>query len=780
MTNRWLNQGCLGLALASSAVGGVSRADDWGQFGLDGARGRMTAERSGPSFLPQWNHALKEGRLISSPVVVDGRVLLAGSNGEVVALRAVDGHAVWKTDLGVELAASPAIDRGRAIVPSLSSKVFSIRLADGSVTWTQVFGGHDFGSPVLLPDAKTGKADSFVLAAGFPAQKLGRLSVATGEPVWETKPGAIGDLVKSSAAIVGGRAIIGMNGGRYQSVDLDTGAVGWTYESKGAVNLSSPLVMGDRAYLLPGDSKALLHAINVDDGKSIEGFPFSLKDPTAAPTGKLQDVGVAMSSPMTVDGLIIAQVRYEYTMILKDPALPTFYMREYAMAVDPAGPTLVWSKLLGERTTINPNDFPELNLCATPAGFAEKAGTGSYVAVTSSLAAKVSVLDVKSGNVTWSSSTSGPSRSSPVLANGQLFVATDAGVLHAFASQSNQAPSFPTRLSPGAGRPVDRIATQLRWEGATDPESSSLSYQVRVDDDGEVLESWLVQKNTLPGQTSIELPVDLKDGSVYSFAVRSRDAAGAWSEWSAIETFKAEQVPSVDVNGKPFTSVADAVAHAQPGETIVLGAGTFRLGSTLSLSQGVNLIGAGGQLTILDATGLNVAIVATADGKRAGVGSSIEKLTVTGGHVGIKVSGGELTTMRNVIIRDHDEAGVSVDAGQKAELINGTVTWNGIGARASGALTVRNSLIVENNTGLSAVGSDAMLTSRYNNLFGNAIAYDGMKQGQNDLATAIAFMDPATRDLRMLGPQTTTDKGDPADPFDNEPMPNGGRINLVA
>ncbi len=64
------------VALAAAALSAprAARADDWATLGLDGARTRLAAERSGASFSDgHWTYAPKGGaRVLSSPVVADG------------------------------------------------------------------------------------------------------------------------------------------------------------------------------------------------------------------------------------------------------------------------------------------------------------------------------------------------------------------------------------------------------------------------------------------------------------------------------------------------------------------------------------------------------------------------------------------------------------------------------------------------------------------------------------------------------------------------------------
>jgi MYXO-CTERM domain-containing protein len=44
----------------------------------------------------------------------------------------------------------------------------------------------------------------------------------------------------------------------------------------------------------------------------------------------------------------------------------------------------------------------------------------------------------------------------------------------------------------------------------------------------------------------------------------------------------------------------------------------------------------------------------------------------------------------------------------------------------------------------------------------------------------VSFADLSGRDLRLLAPQPSTDKGDPADAVGDEPAPNDARINMGA
>ena len=134
-----------------------------------------------------------------------------------------------------------------------------------------------------------------------------------------------------------------------------------------------------------------------------------------------------------------------------------------------------------------------------------------------------------------------------------------------------------------------------------------------------------------------------------------------------------------------------------------------------------------------------------------------------------------------MIARDCQVDGVTVQATGGVEIVNATFMGNGTAVHALGSAQVKNSLVTGNGTGFTA-SADGTITSRYDDLFGNQTDRlgAGAPAGEGDIAVAVAFADLTGRNLRFLGAQGTTDKGDPADLVGDEPAPNGGRINLGA
>jgi outer membrane protein assembly factor BamB len=765
------------LALASLlGAAPAAHANDWSSLGLDGARGRATDEKSGAMFSPAWNTSPSGAAFVASPAVVDGFVVLAGAQGDVSALRATDGTEVWTVKAAGGIGASPAVDHGRIFVPTVSGKLQALHLASGSSLWTQPFGGQNYGSPSVVTD---GMGTSLVLGAGFPQQKMVRLSASTGAVQWETAKDAVAGLIVSSPALGNGQLMFGMNGGRYQSLDPLTGATTWKVDFTGQVGMSTPLVVGTTAYFLPGGADAKLYAANVATGEKVTGWPVAAVDPAAPAATAFASSRVIVSSPSLLGDLVVFVARFEYDLKNAANGAPGKHvLREVVFAVDRATASIAWQQEIGRLEVQTMNEIPQLSVSPTPASFATE--TDPLVAVASSIVPNVAVFDV-GGKQVWSASLSAPTRSSPVLANGMLYVATDLGVVHAFSSDANRAPIAPTTFEPATGGYVDGPTPALKWSGATDREGQALRYQVRVAaQDGDLFESPIVTIDANAGETQTVLERNtLTPGSSYRWAVRSRDDHGAWSDWSAPQTFLAAVTAPISVDGKSYDTLADAIAAAAAaGGTVDIGRGLVHLKDALQVPAGVTLAGSSAHDTILDASGAKVGVELKV-GAGAGKGvPSLKNLTVTGADVGVLVSDAQGAILRNLIVRDNKKAGVQVEEGATAEGINLTIARNAIGASVTGKLSIHSSLVVANDTGLRRAGTGTV-TSRYNDVFDNKTSnYEDTAAGTGDLSVAVSFK--STADFHLAGLQLTTDQGDPADGYTLEPAPNGARVNMGA
>ena len=115
---------------------------------LEGTRGSLWAVdlRSGAKL---WPHTRPSGQTIPAPVVhADSGVVHAGTvDGDVVALRAIDGAVVWTRHVGAEIASSPT-RAGDILYVATNAEIFAMDAGTGDVLGTLAIDGIPFSPAV--------------------------------------------------------------------------------------------------------------------------------------------------------------------------------------------------------------------------------------------------------------------------------------------------------------------------------------------------------------------------------------------------------------------------------------------------------------------------------------------------------------------------------------------------------------------------------------------------------------------------------------------------------
>ena len=758
------------LTAALALAPGVARADDWGTLGLDGARSRLSAERSGARFGGgRWTFAPRAGaRAVSSPIVADGFAASADVDGTLSVLDAESGALVWQAQAGIVVQGTPAIAHGRVFVPTLGNKLAAFALADGTPLWTADLGGMTFSSPAPL-------GADIVVSAGFPQHRVVRLDGETGAVVWES-PDVIDQPGNSSPAVGGGLVVVASNGGHVYAFDAATGLARWDYLADGVVHLASPVIAAGRVYLAGGDDSDRVHAIDLASGAALPGWPVLVPSPAADVAGVLLSRHRAVSSVTAAGGHLVLQTRLDDILDTDGDGVADRYLsREMVLGLDPATGATLWQADLGRALFTDPNDVPKFFVCPTPAAFGTDGGS-PLLAAASSLSGKVSLLDPAGGTDLGDLTVAGRALASPAFANGRLITVAENGTVEGQLSSVNHPPSAPI-LAPSP-RAMDVSDVTLRWLPAVDPDAEVPIYELRIDSDGEVLQTYGQQIFPARGATSVSVVAPLAAGVTYTVAARARDPHGAYSPWSEPETFTVATPAAVSVNGTPAANLRAAVANALPGDVIALGAGTYPISETLHVGAGVSLRGMGAGRTVIDATGLSVGVSFGASDPKGSL--SLDKTTIVGADTCVAVAAGaSAVRLTHLVVRDCGTVGIAVASGASAAIVNATLVGNGTGVDSGGSATIKNSILTGNAVGLVA-DTDGALVSSYDDLFGNQTAYRGLTAGTGDFSTAVAFVDLAGRNLLIAGPQPSTDQGDPADDAGAEPTPNGGRVNLGA
>jgi uncharacterized repeat protein (TIGR01451 family) len=192
-------------------------ANDWPMYQHDPAhsgRTPATAYNNGPLYL-QWAYSFGERvEVEAQPVTANGVIYQGVMNGEMHAINAITGTAIWIKRYGGAIPHTAAVDGNKVYYGSLDGKVYA-------------------------------------------------LAVSNGQKVWDFQTGAP---IISAPTVVNGIIYIGSNDGNLYALDTANGLEKWHYTTGGPV-ISSPGVSNERVYF--GSEDLYARAVDANDGQLI-------------------------------------------------------------------------------------------------------------------------------------------------------------------------------------------------------------------------------------------------------------------------------------------------------------------------------------------------------------------------------------------------------------------------------------------------------------------------------------------------------------------------------
>ena len=215
---------------------------------------------------------------LSSPLVVDGKVVFGSGDGHVYAVDAASGKLAWKFATGDVVHASPAYAEGLVVVGSWDGKLYALDVATGAQRWA--------------------------FQAGL-------------DPLIHNQQG-----FQSSPAIADGTVFTGCRDGHLYAVDLRTGAPKWNIDTEGSWVNSSPAVSQGRVYFATSDT-AQYHVVDAATGKPAQAMgstqAYVFGSPTVA--GDIVLLGVLNGSLQArdrADGRVLWEFRTEAAKANRD------------------------------------------------------------------------------------------------------------------------------------------------------------------------------------------------------------------------------------------------------------------------------------------------------------------------------------------------------------------------------------------------------------------------------------------------------------------------------
>jgi len=199
--------------------------------------------------------------------VAQGRLYATSGYGLVVAMDATTGQEIWRKDLKLPLRGGPSIADNRLFVVTQDNQVTALSTETGDSLWDAV--GTVEATALLGATPPAIAADTAVV--GFSSGELTAMRVENGRIVWQDalartgRTAAMAALTDIDAPVVidGGRVYAIGHGGRIAALELSTGQRLWERTLAG---VSQPWVAGDFVFVVTLDSE--LVALTRGEGKA--------------------------------------------------------------------------------------------------------------------------------------------------------------------------------------------------------------------------------------------------------------------------------------------------------------------------------------------------------------------------------------------------------------------------------------------------------------------------------------------------------------------------------
>lgn len=198
--------------------------------------------------------------IISTPAVLDGRVIVGNQDGVVACLSLQTGKRIWEYKTGGPVYSSPAIAANSVILGSADGHIYSLS-KQGKLNWKKAASASVLGSPIVKGDTVyIGASDHHFYA----------LDAKSGKTIWSFD-GMQGPVV-STPVLVNDRIIFGAWDRHLYALDQSSGKLLWKWNNGSTVRNFSPascipVVHNSVVYVVAPDRN--ISAIDINDGSTL-------------------------------------------------------------------------------------------------------------------------------------------------------------------------------------------------------------------------------------------------------------------------------------------------------------------------------------------------------------------------------------------------------------------------------------------------------------------------------------------------------------------------------
>jgi len=169
--------------------------------------------------------------------------------------------ASWRAELGQTLSGSPVISMGRVFVGGWDGTLYALRASDGRRLWSRAAGAQNASTPALWRNLV------IIGAGGWDGSRLAAFNAASGAPRWTTA--VAGDISLSPATVAGDSVFVANQDGLVSAYSAGTGARRWSTRTTTApwAGIAGPLAVStDRSLVIAAGADGWLYALRADTG----------------------------------------------------------------------------------------------------------------------------------------------------------------------------------------------------------------------------------------------------------------------------------------------------------------------------------------------------------------------------------------------------------------------------------------------------------------------------------------------------------------------------------
>lgn len=184
-----------------------------------------------------------------------GSLFVATGFGHVLALDPNNGAERWREDIGIPMRAAPVVAGGRIFVVTYNNQLWALSATDGAVQWSN----SGIAETAGLLGAASPAVDNGIVIAPYSSGEIFALRVENGRTMWSDSLGAQRPGAGSLAALndINGSPVIDRgvvyaisHGGRLVAIDARTGSRVWEQDISG---LNTPWIVGEYLFVVTVD-----------------------------------------------------------------------------------------------------------------------------------------------------------------------------------------------------------------------------------------------------------------------------------------------------------------------------------------------------------------------------------------------------------------------------------------------------------------------------------------------------------------------------------------------